>query len=138
VALSALTNATASPTHDDVARVLGPVLPLWDDLVDRLDDRWGPLTPVWKHAGAKYGWSLRLKRRDRTLVYLIPTEGGFLAALVFGERAVDAIRAARLPAAVKRLVEQATPYVEGRGIRLAVRSPATVRLVERLVALKLA
>lgn len=136
MALSALTDKSRAPEAAAVAAVLGPAATWWDDLVRRVTARFGPITEEWKHPGAKYGWSLRLKRRERNLIYLIPGHGSFLVALVFGERAVEAIRASDVRDDVKAMVEAATPYVEGRGIRFAVTGKADLALVERLLELK--
>jgi len=138
VATSALDDKTRVPDRAALTAVLGPAIARWDTLVRRVGARFGPVTEEWKHPGAKHGWSMRLKRGGRNLVYLIPGNGRFLVALVFGERAVRAIHESDVPAAVKALIDAATPYVEGRGIRLEVATDDDVELVERLVHLKLA
>ena len=136
---SALLDKLHRPDAAAVASVLGPAAAArWAALIEQLDGAFGPLTPEWKHSGARHGWSLRLRRNGRNLVYLIPGDRRFLVALVFGDRAVQAIRASDVPDEVKALIEAAPPYVEGRGIRLEVRRREDLALVARLVAFKLA
>lgn len=137
MAVSALEDKTRQPDAAALAAVLGPALPRWDELVNRVHTRFGPVAIEWKHPGGKHGWSMRLTRGGRNLIYLIPGHGRFLAALIFGERAVQAIRESRVPADVKALVEAATPYVEGRGIRLEVRRKKDLDVIETLLNLKL-
>jgi hypothetical protein len=138
VALSALDDRTHEPTLKELAAVLGRSAPHWDVLTQHLQDEYGPLAQEWHFAGDKYGWSLRLKKAKRTIIYLLPEKDAFLAALVFGERAVAAIRQSDLPADVKALVEAARPYAEGRGIRLEVRRRTDVDCVRKLAAIKMA
>jgi hypothetical protein len=41
-----------------------------------------------------------------------------------------------LPAAIKKMLSEARPYAEGRGIRFVVSSPRDVTTVKKLVAIK--
>jgi hypothetical protein len=55
-----------------------------------------------------------------------------------GEKAVQAARARDLPAQLLKEIDAARKYVEGRGIRLAVRNAKTLGTVKKLAAIKLA
>jgi hypothetical protein len=92
----------------------------------------------WHSYSRKAGWSLKTKRGERTIAYLLPHAGGFRVALVFGDKAIAAIRAGGFPQSVIDLIDAAKRYAEGTGIRLDVSSAADVALVGRLVAVKLA
>ena len=54
----------------------------------------GDLAETWHHGGAKYGWSMRLVRKDRNLVHLTPQAGMFLVGVALGEKAIAAAEAA--------------------------------------------
>ena len=54
-------------------------------------------TREWKSYGAKSGWSLRVMRGKRTIVWLVPSTACFEVAFIFGEKALAAIRQARFP-----------------------------------------
>lgn len=138
MALSAFDDKAAPPGPGDVTRCLSDAAPLWAALLSGLREGLGPVTEAWGFAGAKYGWSLRVKREERVLLYLTPQEGRFLVGIVLGEKAAAAARASDLPASVIALVDAAPRYAEGRGIRLPVGPGANVEPIRRLVALKLA
>lgn len=138
MALSALEDKAREPGDKELATTLGAAHALWGELECGLQEAHGPLARQWHHAGAKYGWSLRLRDGKRVVVYLIPGRGGFLAGLVLGEKAVAAARRSDLPRPVLALIEAARPYAEGRGVRIEVRDRRALAAVRKLVALKLA
>jgi hypothetical protein len=136
VALSAFDDPARSPAPAAVGRCLGEVAPLWAELVAHVAGTCPPLDEVWNFAGANFGWSLRLKRADRILVYLTPQDGRFLVGLVLGEKAVAVAAEKGLPPAVLALLDAAPRYAEGRGIRLTIAPGDGLDTVRHLVALK--
>ncbi|MBK9087842.1 MAG: DUF3788 family protein [Holophagales bacterium] len=136
MALSAFDDPDVPPTPAVVRRCLGGAAPLWADLVAHVARCCPPLEELWNFAGAKFGWSLRLKRAERVLVYLTPQEGRFLVGLVLGEKAVAAASGKGLPPGVLALLDAAPRYAEGRGIRLTIAPGDDLENVKRLVALK--
>lgn len=136
MALSAFDDPARSPAPAAIRRSLGGAAPLWADLVAHVAGTCPPLDEVWTFAGAKFGWSLRLKRADRILLYLTPQDGRFLVGLVLGEKAVAEAAERGLPPAVLALLDAAPRYAEGRGIRLMIAPGDDLDTVRHLVALK--
>ena len=68
----------------------------------------------------------------------LPRARGFLAAFVFGDKALAAIRAGKFPPAVMELIASARKYAEGTGVRLEVKGPKDVDVVKKLAAIKVA
>lgn len=58
--------------------------------------------------------------------------------LPLGEKAVKAAHESDLPISVLKVIDGATKYAEGRGMRLEVRSAEDVRNVEKLAVIKMA
>jgi hypothetical protein len=137
LALSALEDATREPLASDVAGVLGASADLWWDLVARIHESHAPVEERWHFSGAKFGWNLRLVRKDRVIMYLSPQCGGFLVGLVLGEKAVEAARHLELPVHVTALMEAAPRYSEGRGFRVPVESTEDVHAVVALAGVKM-
>lgn len=137
MSLSVFEASARAPRPADLANALGRALPRWQGLIARVSAAHPPIEPAWHCAGRSFGWSLRLVRRDRVALYLIPQAGGFLAGVVLGAKAEAAARAAGLPATVLALLDAAPRYAEGRGVRIPVRTLADARAVERMVAAKL-
>ena len=136
MALSAFDDKKHPPSSEDLAVMLGRSASHWRNLQEHLQKTYGPLAEEWSFSGEKFGWSLRLKEKKRNLIYLIPGQGCFLAALVFGEKAVEAIRRSDLPADWVRSVEAAKRYAEGRGVRFEVRTRKDVLAIQKLTAMK--
>lgn len=136
MALSAFDDPALPPAPADLRRRLGGSAPSWTDLVAHVASTCPTIEEAWTFSGAKFGWSLRLKRGERVLVYLTPQDGRFLAGFVLGEKAVAAAAENGLPPAVLALLDAAPRYAEGRGIRVTVGSGGDLSTVRHLVALK--
>ena len=128
-----------TPTDDDLAAELGrSAKGLWDRLLAGLAEQHNIVTREWHSYSPKAGWSLRLKRDKRTILYLSPCRGCFRASFALGGKAVEAARASGLPPSVIRIIDSAKRYAEGTGVRIDVNGPADIAVVEKLAAIKLA
>ena len=138
VALSAFDDKSKKPGAKDLEEMLGRTSMHWDDLRTHIAAEYDPLDETWTFAGAKWGGSLRLKQKKRTVLHLIPCKGYFLAGLALGEKAVAAARDSGLPGSVLTVVDEAPKYAEGRGVRLEVRNKGDREAVKKLAAAKMA
>lgn len=125
------------PEAAELEAVLGPSAKLWKRLVATMAARKPPIKEVWHFAGEGRGWSLRLMKGERIILYLTPQEGQFMVGVVLGEKAVAAARAADPGPEVLALIDAAPRYAEGRGIRLPVKGARDLKTVESLAAFKL-
>jgi len=138
MALSAFDNKAKEPSDKELAAALGRTSSAWDKLRAHLAAEYAPLTEDWKYHGQKYGWTLQLKRKKRTVLYMTPLERHFVVGLVLGEKAVRAARQSDLPEWVIAMINRAKKYVEGRGIRLEIKKQSDLAVVESLAAIKMA
>ena len=129
---NAFIGRATKPRHADAVKAIGATAALWDSLVAGLETEFG-LTQEWNFFSPKYGWSLRLKKKDRNLIHLAPCVGEFRIAIVLGAKALAAAKQ-ELPAEV---FAGAVKYPEGTGIRMRIDSQADFAIVRRLVAAKL-
>ena len=136
--LSCFADPAAAPSESDLGRALGPAAGAWRSLVEHVERTCAPVVEQWGFAGARFGWSLRLRQADRVVVYLIPQASQFLVGIVLGPRALAAAQSAGLPAAVTRALAEAPRYAEGTGLRLPVVDASALPAVHTLIALKLA
>jgi Protein of unknown function (DUF3788) len=137
VALSIFDDRAKQPEDADLARVLKRSFVFWNELKTRIASKFTPLSIEWGFAGKAYGWSLRLKHKKRTVLYMTPCEGHFLASFALGEKAVNAAHHSDLPTSVLQVIDTAKKYAEGRGVRLEVRNAKDVRHVETLAVIKM-
>jgi len=137
MALSALDDKSQVPTESDLAVVLGPAKKLWDEVCEALAAEFSPLTQKWSYSGKPWGWSLALRQKKRTIVYLTPSEGFFYAGLALGERAVIAALQGGLPPAVLQVIETSRKYAEGRAVRLEIHTSEDAGHVLEIAAAKM-
>jgi len=97
-----------------------------------------PLDRTWNFAGAKWGWSLRLKQKKRTVLYMTPGNRHFMVGFALGERAVKAAHAVPLADSILALIDAAQKYAEGRAVRVEVRTKKDLAVVKELAAIKMA
>jgi hypothetical protein len=125
---------TEPPDEKALVGSLGGARPAFD----RLRGLRPGTTAEWRRYTKTGPWTLKVTEGKRTLYYLTPGASEFHVTLILGERATEAaIGAEDVPEAQKRALREARPYVEGRGIRVAVRGDQDVAVVERLLAIKL-
>lgn len=135
-AQNAFLGKTTRPSDSDLGKALGRAKPLWDQLVAELASEHDVTTQEWKSYSAKLGWSLRLKRGTRTIVWLAPCAGCFQVLFTFGEKALTAIRQTALPARVRRALDEAPKYPEGTGVRFQITTAKDIAAVKALAGIK--
>ena len=137
VALSAFDDKSEEPGAKALETMLGRTSAHWDRLKTHIATEYSPLDETWNFAGAKWGWSLRLKQKKRTVLYMTPCKRHFLVGVVLGEKAVRAAHDRGLPDSVLALIDGATKYAEGRGVRIEIRRRQDVEIVKKLAAVKM-
>lgn len=125
------------PSDAEVAKELGSTKPYWDRLLEVLGKRLDCDGREWNSYSRKAGWSLKVKRKERTIVYLSPSRGCFMASFALGDKAVSAARRAKLPPSALELINHAKRYAEGTAVRIEVHGSKDVAVVEKLAAIKL-
>ena len=125
------------PNDEDLAQALGPTKAIWDGLIADLASEYGVDVQEWRCYSSKSGWSLRLKRKKRTIVWLVPCEGCFRVMFILGNKAMQAAQGVALSAAAVRALDEAEKYSEGFGVRLMIKSPRDLAAVKKLTVVKL-
>jgi hypothetical protein len=127
------------PTAAELTAALGgPAKALWDQLLAGLADERNLTVQEWNSYSRKAGWSLRLKLKDRNILYLTPCRGSFFVSFALGDKAVEAARQSRLPPSVIKTINEAKRYAEGTGIRIEMKKPKDIEIAKQLAAIKLA
>jgi len=137
MALSAFDDKRHPPTDADLRSVLGPAYDAWTRLIELVSSRVPPIEEVWGFTSPATGWGLRLRRKDRIVLYMTPHEGRFLVSFALGEKAVAAARSEKLPARILGAIDSAPRYAEGRGVRIEVKTAREVPSLAALAKIKL-
>ena len=138
MALSALDDKARKPRPADLAETLGRSYTHWKSLAAHLDREFPPLTQEWNFSGAKWGWSMRLKQKKRTVLYMTPCKAHFLVGFVLGEKAVKAALESDLPDSILTVIDEAKKYAEGRGVRIEIRNTKDLKIIKGLAEIKMA
>ncbi len=135
---NAFIGKTTQPTPNEITAALGASAEAWKQIIDWLATEKGVAEQEWKSISPKYGWSLRLKLKKRTILYLGPCSKCFRVAFVLSDQAVEATRNSKLSKSVLKLLAESTHYAEGTGIRLMVKGIRDLATIRKLALIKLA
>ncbi len=117
---------------EDLLAGLGTARRRWEKLLAELEEDSEITSQEWKSE------ALRLKRKARTILYLIPRQDSFQVAFVLGDRAMIAALDASLPGHVVTALRSARRYAEGTGLRFEVLGPGDHAAIRTLMRIKLA
>ncbi|WP_341905287.1 DUF3788 domain-containing protein [Fluviicola taffensis] len=134
---SVFTNKTIVPEDQDLSRELNDTSVLWHAIRNHVHGLYPDAMDEWHYSGVKYGWSFRIKDKKRVIVYLLPREGFFKTAFVFGQKATDVVMESTIAPSIKELLKSAKVYAEGRGIRIDILDSSLVDDVKQLIEVKL-
>ena len=136
---NAFIGKATAPTHAEVAEVLGSKVKLWDELIAWMSGKEGVSDQEWKGVVVKkYGWSLRLKKKGRNVIYLSPGRDCFMASFVLNDAALGRAKETHLPKSVRDALESAPRYPEGNGLRLLVKRERDVSAIRKIAEIKIA
>lgn len=126
------------PTDGELTDALGAARAVWDRLLDQLAKECRIVTKEWTSYSAKAGWSMRMKVKDRNIMYLSPCQNCFRVAFVLGDKAIVAAGQSKLPAPVLQLIKEGKKYPEGTAVRIEPVADEDIPGIVMLAALKLA
>ena len=134
---NAFINRSNAPDEDALAKALGPAKALWDGLVTDLKSKNELDGQEWKSYSPKHGWSLRLMRKKRNIIYLAPCPESFHVMFILGDKAMTAIRECKLPRKFQKIIAEAPKYPEGTGIRIEAVGSRDIASIKKLAQIKL-
>ncbi|MDP4268775.1 MAG: DUF3788 family protein [Bacteroidota bacterium] len=125
------------PDEEGLKSAIGKTYLLWQTIKEYVYAKYPKATEEWFHSGKNYGWGFRIKDKKRAIIYLLPRDGYFKAAFMFGQKATDAIMASDIEEAIKTELMAATVYMEGRGIRIGILEKKQLDDIKKLIDIKL-
>jgi hypothetical protein len=120
MALSAFDDKSSEPSEGEIRSALGKAYEVWEKLIDLVSEEIGSTSNHWGFTSKNTGWGLRIKIKDRVILYMTPQREKFFVSVALGEKAVTAARQAKLPESIMAAIDAAPKYTEGRGFRLLV------------------
>jgi hypothetical protein len=136
LAPNAFIGKPAPPTSSEMSAALGKTSVLWERLISELKSSRLINGQEWHSYSKKAGWSLKLLRGERVILYMSPLDGCFRASFALGDKALQAARASGLSPATLKLLAEAKRYAEGTAVRIEVHSAEDVETVKKLAKAK--
>jgi len=126
------------PDQEMVQSAMGTTYPLWQEIRELVTEKYPNALEEWNYPGPKYGWSFRIRDKKRAILYLLPRNGYFMVAFVFGNAATEQVMMSSVAESIKKELSDARVYAEGRGIRIPVRDSSLLNDFRELISIKLA
>jgi len=123
------------PTRRQISAAIGSRRSLWQNLVQFITDNYrikGDLT----FCGENYGWALRFRKGGKPLTTIYPARESFVAQIVIGPTQAGNAFGLDLGKRVRKALEDAHPYHDGRWLFIKVRSKRDLTDVQQLLMLK--
>lgn len=133
---NAFAGRKVQPTDAELEAALGRAMAAWQKLIATLTDACDISVTEWRCYSVKAGWSMRLMRRKRTIVWLSPCARCFQVTFILGARALVAARQSGLSAAGIEALDRGVKYPEGTCIRLLIKSAKALEDVKKLAVAK--
>ena len=133
-----LTDKLKKPTPARLSRALGRTKKHWDLLEAYVTNHCEGLSCEWKFYSGPHGWTFKVMKKKRAVLYMTPMEGSFTASMALKNEALEGLRASNLPQDLIMEILEAKAYPEGRPARVEVTSQKKIGIVKKLIALKLA
>lgn len=127
-----VTRGPEKPTQAEIDEILGDGVTLLETFLSRNPE----LRPEWKYYGPKNGWSLKVFRKKRNMCFVGREPGALAIGFVLGERAYDRLLTSEMRPSLRKEVEGAQRFPEGRGIRLVLREDSDLDDAQLLLEIK--
>jgi hypothetical protein len=125
-----------APNSESLSTALGKQFDAWTKIKEYVFSSSGfPVKEEWNFS--KHGWNCRLKGKKSIIVYLMPCKGYFNASFVLGEKATNTVLERDISSDIKKVIQDAKVYAEGRGFRIKVATPAMISDIKQLIDIKL-
>ena len=131
------TDKKIMPVENDLLMALSNTYEIWQQLSGYVHLKYPAAIDLWNYSGDKYGWGFRIKDKKRAIVYLLPRDRFFKVAMIFGQKATDAIMNSQVAETLKSELASARVYAEGRGIRIDVLNETILNDLKTLIDIKI-
>lgn len=134
--VSIFADKNCQPSMDELFGAVGPRRYLWESLSEFVEQGYRAEPSLKFYAGGG-GWVVWFRRGGRTIFVLYPRQSGFKAQVILGPSQVAGALALPLGATVRKALEGAHDYPEGRWILADVESEQDAGDIRQLLTLKL-
>lgn len=127
-----------TPVNNDLVIPLDKTYAFWTDIRNFVLDKYPEGIEEWHISVKKYGWIFRIKDKKRAIIYLLPREGFFKVAFVFGPKATEKILISNISEEIKDELRKSKVYMEGRVLQIDVKNDLKLKDIKALIEIKIA
>jgi hypothetical protein len=114
-----------TPDESTLKKGLGELYSAYKEVMELTED----FDHEWKYYGKKHGWQLKVVRKGKALLYLIPQDKSFKMGFAVRENEKERLLNSSLPPKTKEELATAKKYPEGYPLRLEIKSKTDMRTV---------
>ena len=135
MAIGTFVDKERQPTMREIFASIGAKRRSWERLAQFIADNYR-IKGDFAFYGKNYGWALRFRKGGKALASIYPGKDGFTVQIVLGETLVEKASGLKLGRNVRKVLEDAHQFPEGRWLFIRVESQQDMTDVEQLLVLK--
>jgi hypothetical protein len=124
------------PDNNKIINVLGKKKNVWIEFIDFIRENSSKLEDL-RFYGKNYGWALRFRKNNKVLISLYPSKDSFIAQIILGKTESETALKSSLDMKIKKIIEGATEFKEGRWLFIPVKNRKDIKDVKYLLSLKI-
>ncbi|MDQ7799427.1 MAG: DUF3788 domain-containing protein [Candidatus Edwardsbacteria bacterium] len=124
-----------NPTEKDFLALIGPKAELWSEIRTYLASHYDHM-PELSVGKKEYDWTIRYRKTGKTLVTLMPEQGGFCVLVVLGKEEIEKAGQAKLNKYVQDVFESAKQYHDGRWLWIRPKAKRDLNSIITLLRIK--
>jgi hypothetical protein len=136
MAIGIFTNRAHQPTTGELLATINSKCPLWQRLTRFITDNYRIKEDL-AFYGKNYGWAVRFRKGSKALISLYPDEDSFTAQIIIGSIQAEKTFSLNLSNNVKRTLENAHEFPEGRWLFIKIETEQDVSNIQQLLTIKL-
>ncbi len=136
MAKSIFKNKDAKLNDHSLLDVLHGEKETWDLLLKIFENDYPNHTKEWKYYGAAWGWSLVIKAKKKTLLYMTPSDEMFSVSMSFDMKEKNDPRILAFSNEIQEIIESAKTNNSGHTFDIEVKEEKDLELVRQLLAIK--
>ena len=136
MATSIFDNKEIVPNKDDLKEVLKENLNIWNQLMDYLEEEYGPLKSEWIFYSKKAGWTYRVSNEKRNLIFLSPNDEYFLATINMSVYVSKVLLDIDLPEEIKNTIKETKSYREGKSVLIDIKNKEDLENIKTMLDIR--
>jgi hypothetical protein len=126
LSIGAFVDKEHQPTMEEIRALIGSKKELWENLTGFIAGNYRVRSDLTFY-GKNYGWALRFRKAGKALLSMNPREGSFTVQIILGEATAEEAARLKLGKNVKKVLQNAHQFPEGRWLFVRVGSTQDIR-----------